>query len=62
MSGSLELDAYCAKQRGLSYGQYMALTDERERAKLRKQYRKDFEKASAKAHAQKMKQKEDRHR
>lgn len=62
MNGSLELDAFCAKQRGLSYGQYMALTDERERAKLQKQYRKAFEKASAKAHAQKMKQKEDRHR
>lgn len=47
---SLELDAYIAKQRGLSYGQFMALTDGRERAKLHKQFRKEFDKAQKHAH------------
>lgn len=45
MSGSLELDAFCAKQRGLSYGQYMALTDEKERATLRKRFKKAYDAA-----------------
>ena len=40
---SLALDNYIAKKRGLSYGQYMALTDEKERERLRKQYKKEFD-------------------
>lgn len=49
MSGSLELDAFCAKQLGLSYGQYMALTDEKERAKLYRKHKKAFEAAQKSA-------------
>ena len=63
---SIAFDAYIAKKRGLSYGQYMALTDEavalyqnsraerglnesKERERLRKQYKKEFDKAHLRA-------------
>ncbi len=45
MNGSIEFDNFCAKKLGLSYGQYMALTDEKERAKLEKKYKKEFDAA-----------------
>ena len=49
MSGCIELDAFCAKKRGLSYGQYMALTDEKERRRLERQFRAEFDEARKKA-------------
>lgn len=45
MNGSIEFDNFCAKKLGLSYGQYMALTDEKERAKLYRKYKKEFDAA-----------------
>lgn len=42
---SLSLDNFCAKKRGLSYGEFVALTDEKEREKLRKAFLDEWKKA-----------------